>query len=244
MALASWRWIFGVLALAGAASLALTAFALPETLAPGLRTPARPRQIVAGCRRLLTNAEFVGLTFVGGFGLASFFVFIASASFVYTQTFGLTPTGFSLAFALNAIGFFGATQAAASLGERYGMARVVRVAIAGFALVAVALAVLVAAGFGTLAVVVGMLFVGNAFLGLVIPVTAVLSLDPHPDIAGLASSLGGTLQMLTGGLMIAVAGPFFDGTPLPMVVAIALCGLLAWGTSAAALRSGRVAEAR
>ena len=57
-----------------------------------------------------------------------------------------------------------------------------------------------------------MLFVANAFLGLVIPSTMVMALDPHPDIAGLASSLGGTLQMLAGGLMIALAGPFFDGT--------------------------------
>ena len=49
------------------------------------------------------------------------------------------------------------------------------------------------------------------------PTTMVMALDPHPDIAGLASSLGGTLQMLTGGVMIAVAGPFFDGTATPML---------------------------
>lgn len=241
MALAGWRWIFGVLALAAMASLALTAFALPETLAPAKRTPARPRQLAAGFRRLLTDPEFMGLTFVGGFGMASFFVFIASASFVYAQAYGLTPTGFSLAFAVNAIGFFAATQAAAGLGERFGMARLVRLAIAGFAITATALALLVAAGFGSLTLVIAMLFVGNAFLGLVIPVTAVLSLDPHPDIAGLASSLGGTLQMLTGGVMIALAGPFFDGTALPMVATIALCGLLAWGTAGLALRRAPLA---
>ena len=67
----------------------------------------------------------MGLTLIGGFAMSSFFVFIASASFVYTGQFGLSPTGFSLAFALNAIGFFAASQMAASLGERFGMARVV-----------------------------------------------------------------------------------------------------------------------
>ena len=46
--------------------------------------------------------------------MASFFIFIASASFVYTGQFGLSPTGFSLAFAMNAVGFFGASQMAAS----------------------------------------------------------------------------------------------------------------------------------
>jgi DHA1 family bicyclomycin/chloramphenicol resistance-like MFS transporter len=59
----------------------------------------------------------------------------------------------------------------------------------------------------------------------------VMALDPHPDIAGLASSLGGTVQMVTGGLMVALAGPFFDGTATPMVAAIALAGVLAVSTA-------------
>ena len=56
----------------------------------------------------------------------------------------------------------------------------------------------------------------------------VLALDNHGDIAGLASSLGGTLQMVAGGMMIAVASPFFDGTATPMITAIALCGIAAF----------------
>ena len=86
-----------------------------------------------------------------------------------------------------------------------------------------------------------MLFVGNAFLGLVMPTTMVMALDPHPDIAGLASSLGGTLQMLTGGAMIALAGPFFDGTATPMLAAIALAGAarLRRGAADVPRRAGR-----
>ena len=68
------------------------------------------------------------------------------------------------------------------------------------------------------------------------PTTMVMALDPHPDIAGLASSLGGTIQMLTGAAMIALAGPFFDGTAAPMVGAIALAGLLALVAAALTLR--------
>jgi DHA1 family bicyclomycin/chloramphenicol resistance-like MFS transporter len=175
--------------------------------------------------RLLTDRTFLVLTFVGGFGMASFFVFIASASFVYTQQFGLSAFGFSLAFALNAIGFFAATQFAATLGERYGMARVVSLAVIGFAASAFVLLALVLAGLGSLFVIVTFLFLGNVCLGLVIPATMVMALDEHGDVAGLASSLGGTLQMVAGGVIIALAGPFFNGTATPMVVAIALCAL-------------------
>ena len=66
----------------------------------------------------------------------------------------------------------------------------------------------------------------------------VMALDPHGEIAGLASSLGGTLQMVAGGVMIALAAPFFDGTALPMVAAIALCGVGALVMSRIALRGG------
>ena len=57
--------------------------------------------------------------------MASFFAFLASSSFVYIDHFGLTPTQYSLAFSVNAIGFIGASQFAATLGARFGMARVV-----------------------------------------------------------------------------------------------------------------------
>jgi DHA1 family bicyclomycin/chloramphenicol resistance-like MFS transporter len=184
----------------------------------------------------------MGLTMIGAFGMASFFIFLASASFVYTGQFGLSPTGFSIAFAINAVGFFAASQAAASLGERHGMARVIGAAVTGFAGTVILLFLLALAGLATLPVIVGMLLLANAFLGLVIPSAMVLALDPHPDIAGLASSLGGTLQMLTGGAMIALAAPFFDGTATPMLAAIALAGLGALAATLATLK-GRVRPA-
>ncbi len=225
IALVGWRAIFGFLGLAAIASLVLTRFALPETLAPEDRVPVHFGSLLSGARTLLTDRMFLGLTFTGGFGMASFFVFLASASFVYTGQYHLSPTGFSLAFALNALGFFAASQLAAGLGARFGARRVVLWATAGFAAATLATLALIASGFTALPVLMGGLFLGNAFLGLVIPTTMVMALDDHGDIAGLASSLGGTLQMLAGGAVTALSGLFFDGTALPMIAAIAACAL-------------------
>ncbi|MEP0520437.1 MAG: multidrug effflux MFS transporter [Hyphomicrobiales bacterium] len=224
----SWRTIFVILSAAAVASLFLTGFMLPETLKKENRVPVNVGNLLKGAKTLFTHRKFMGLTFIGGFGLASFFVFLASASFVYTGQFGLTPVGFSLAFAVNAIGFFAASQLAAGFGERFGMARTVFGAVIGFLYFTCLLLFLTAIGFGTLYVVVGVLFLANACMGLIIPTTMVMALDDHGEIAGLASSLGGTLQMLTGGVMVLVAGPFFDGTVMPMVVAIAMCGVFAF----------------
>lgn len=128
----TWRTIFVILSIAAIASLFLTGFMLPETLKRENRVPVNVGNLLRGAKTLLTDRKFMGLTFIGGFGLASFFVFLASASFVYTGQFGLTPVGFSLAFAVNAIGFFAASQLAASFGERFGMARTVFGAVIGF----------------------------------------------------------------------------------------------------------------
>ena len=238
--IADWRALFAVFVVAALASLSMARFALPETLPVDNRVAVNGANLIRGCKTLLTDRGFMALTLVGAFGMASFFVFIASGSFVYTGEFGLSPIGFSLAFAVNAVGFFGASQMAAPIGERFGMVRVVRVAVLGFAGATLFLLALGLAGLVNLYVLVAMLFCANAFLGLVIPTTMVLALEEHGEIAGLASSLGGMLQMLIGGLMVTVAGPFFDGTALPMVASIALCGVLALGVSAAMIRPQRI----
>lgn len=228
MALESWRAIFGALLVASVVSLLTLAFLQPETLAPAHRHPFHLAETRAAAAKLMADRGFLGLTFLGGFGMASFFVFISSAAFVYTDHYGLSPTGFSLAFAVNALGFFAASQAAGPLGMRFGPRPVMAAATAGFALFTLALAGLALAGISPLALVIGGLFCANACLGLVIPTAMVLALDDHGDEAGLASSLGGTLQMVTGGVMVAAAGPFFDGSPAPMLVTIALCGVAAF----------------
>lgn len=227
IAIGDWRLIFYFLCGAALVSLVLARVMLPETLARENRVPVNLGAMLRGSRHLFCDPYFMGLTFIGAFGMGSFFVFLSSASFVYTGQFGLSPTQFSLAFAVNAIGFFAASQVAGPLASRIGMSRVVLFGTLGFAFFACLLAVLGFAGFADLWVIIALLFCANAGLGLVIPSTMVMALDPHGDIAGLASSLGGAIQMLTGGAIVVLVSPFFDGTALPMIAAIALCALAA-----------------
>ena len=222
-----WRAIFGVLAVLAILSLMLTRFVLPETLKPQDIVPINLKTMMAGTKTLMTDRGFMGLTFIGAFGFASFIVFLASASFIYTGHYGLTPIQFSLAFAANAFGFIGASQFAPMLGMKYGMARVILFAVIGYAVFAFLLLGAVLAGFSDLTTVMVLLFFTFACQGLILPTTMVMALDDHGEIAGLASSLGGTLQMVSGGLVIAAFGPFFDGTPTPMVAAIAMSSLVA-----------------
>lgn len=233
-----WRSVFLVVTGAALLALVLVAASLRETRPPEERVPFNASSFLGGCATLLRDTHFMGLTFIGALGMSSFFAFLASSSFIYIDHFGLTPTQYSLAFAANAIGFIGASQFSAQLGQRFGMARVVTAAVAGYTSVALLLFVVTLAGAATLPVLIGLLLVTFAFLGLVIPATMVLALEDHGPIAGLASALGGTLQMVTGGMVIVAVSAVFDGTAFPMVTAIAACALGALALSLTTLRRG------
>ncbi|WP_444921309.1 multidrug effflux MFS transporter [Microbulbifer sp. CnH-101-G] len=219
-----WRSVFLLIALLTLASLFLAVTSLPETLHSQHRVPFRFNAMLGAFSTLLRDPVYVGLTCIGGLGIASFFSFLATASFLYTDFYGLTPTEFSLAFALNALGFFTSSQFAANLGARFGSVAVVKWATAGFAIGSLTMCMVVFSGFDQFWLLVAMLLTCNIFLGLVIPTSMVLSLEEHGPIAGTAAALGGAMQMLLGALAIVVTSLVFDGTPLPLTAAIAACG--------------------
>lgn len=237
-----WRAVFVAVTIAAIFSFLMVMFLLKETRPPEERVEVSVRSVLDGFGILLRDWRFLGLTFIGGFGMASFFAFLASSSFIYIGHFGLTPTQYSLAFSVNAIGFIGASQFSGTLAERFGISRVVSVAVACFTAMSVLMFVVVAAGVDNLAVLMALLFVAFAWLGLVIPSTMVLSLEDHGPIAGMASALGGTLQMITGAVMIAIASAFFNGRPMPMVTTIAVCAVIAFVLSRLTLRPNEAAQ--
>ena len=238
-----WRAVFAAVTVASLIGVALVATLLPETRPAEERISGNVRNVFGAFALLLRDRHFLGLTFIGGLGMSSFFAFLATSSFVYIGHYGLTPTQYSLAFSVNAIGFIGASQFAGRLGERFGMGRMVLTAVSLYAGFAALLFVLTLAGFDSLRVLIPLLFTSFAFLGLVIPSTMVLALEQHGPIAGIAAALGGTLQMVIGGVMIAIVGLFFDGTTLPMVSTIALTAAAALLVSLATLRKNELATA-
>ncbi|MFC5585665.1 multidrug effflux MFS transporter [Nitratireductor kimnyeongensis] len=222
-----WRAVFWSVTIAAVLGLVLLATALKETRPVEQRKGSSLRTALAGYRFLLGDRKFMGLTFIGGFGISSFFVYLSNSSFVLIDHYGLSPTLYSVFFSINAVAFFTMSQLTGRLTERYGLRRVVRVAVISYATTIVAMLAVMASGLQSLWVLASFLFVGYGFLGLVIPTTSVLAMDDHGTIAGTASALMGTLHFAIGAAAMAVSGLFFDGTPLPMATSIAVCAVLA-----------------
>jgi len=200
---------------------------LQETRLPAQRLDSGLRSALAGYWLLLRDGHYLGLVFIGAFAMAGFFTYLANSSFVLIDHYGLSPTMYSVAFGVNAAAFFAAAQLTGMLGERYGLVRLVQFGVLASSVVMLAMLAYYAMGGDRLAVLIVLYFIASGFMGLVIPTTGVLALEQHGAIAGTASALMGTLQMLTGALMMALVGLFTDGRPLPMVVGMAAGALVA-----------------
>ncbi|PBB90571.1 Bcr/CflA family drug resistance efflux transporter [Mesorhizobium sp. WSM3864] len=236
-----WRAVFWTVTGAAALATILLATSLKETRSAEERANSSFGTALAGYRYLISDCNFLGLTAIAGFGIASFFVYLSSSSFILIDHYGLSPSVYSVFFSINAVAFIGMSQLTGMLADRFGLKRVVWVAVTGYATVMVALFAIMASGVDRLDVMAALLFVGYGFLGLVIPTTSVLAMEEHGEIAGTASALMGTLHFAIGALAMGVAGLFFDGTPLPMVAGITLCAVISF--MLAKMTLGRAREA-
>ncbi|MGY5808295.1 multidrug effflux MFS transporter [Rhizobium sp. LEGMi198b] len=238
-----WRGVFWAVTIAAVIGLILLSTQLEETRAKAERSQSGLRSAMAAYRLLLSDRNFLTLTFIGGLGISSFLVYLANSPFVLIDHYGLTPTQYSFAFSINAVSFFSVSQLTGWLGERFGLVRVMRVAVAAFATTMALLAVVMSLGFNQLPVLIVFLFIGFGFLGLVIPTTGVLALEDHGEIAGTASALMGTLQFAAAAVAMIIAGLFFDGSALPMVGCVALCAVAALLLTQATIARRPAAEA-
>lgn len=219
----SWRAIFWVMVLAAGLGIILVAALLPETRTAEARSQSNFRSAIASYDTLLRDPHYLGLVFIASFGMSSYMIYVANSSFVLIDHYGLSPRLYSVVFSLNAVSFIGASQMNGRLSRRFGLKRLIRTAVTGFALASLALFALFELGLGSLPLMCALLFVAYGFLGMVIPTSAVLALDGHGKIAGTASALMGTLQFVTASSVIGIASIFADGTALPMVATVAAC---------------------
>jgi DHA1 family bicyclomycin/chloramphenicol resistance-like MFS transporter len=234
--LGGWRAVFWSVLVAAVVGWAILG-TLAETRPPAERSQSSIRSVVAAYGLLLRDRHFLGLAFISGFGLSSFFVYLSNSPFVLIEHYHLSPRLYSVCFSANAASFFALAQFTSWLAARFGLRRLVRGAVIVYAATMLALLAVFAAGVDSLYVLAAFLFVGYGCLGLVIPTTAVLALEEYGDIAGTASALIGTIQFVTGAVIMLFVGSFLNGTALPMIAGIAGCAAVALVLVQTTLRS-------
>ncbi|HET7091934.1 MAG TPA: Bcr/CflA family efflux MFS transporter, partial [Thermomicrobiales bacterium] len=222
---ASWRGVFGALALIGVALLAASVFGLGETLPAERRQAGGIPAALRTFRGLLAERRFVGFALVCGFAFAAGIVYISVSPFVLETAYGLSPQSLSLLFGVNALGLAGMAQISARLTGRVAPQALLAWGVAGIAGAGAALLIVTLGGLG-LGGVLASLFLLVASLGLVAPNATTLALaDVDPGRAGSASALLGLLQMSIGAVIAPLVGLAGATTAVPMAVGIVAFGL-------------------
>jgi DHA1 family bicyclomycin/chloramphenicol resistance-like MFS transporter len=227
IAATGWRGVFWAVTIAAVIGLAMVATVLKETRPAEERVESSLGGALKAYGVLLRDWHYLGLVFIGAFAMAGFFTYLANSSFVMIDHYGLSPTLYSIAFGVNAAAFFGAAQLNGPLCQRFGIVRVVKFSVSACGLVMTAMFAYYLGGGDRLSVLIVLYFIASGLMGFVIPTTSVLALEKHGAIAGTASALLGTMQMLTGSVVMAIVGAFTNGKPLPMVAGMAGGALIA-----------------
>ncbi len=225
----SWRLSFIALTLVGLALVVVGGLGLEETLTFERRRAGGLRESLAVFRNLVADASFVGWAVASGLAAGAMFVYIAASPFVLEGVYGVSPQGFSLLFALNAMGIVAAGQASAKLVQRLGQLRLLILGLAGGLAGGLGLLLAVLAGAG-LAAVVSALFLVVATVGLVLPNATALALSNQARVAGSASALLGLVQFAIGAAVAPLAGAAGVRPALTMallIVALRLGAVLA-----------------
>ncbi len=199
-----WRGIFWVLGGVGVALLLVVVLALPETLDPQDRHAGGVRELVGHGGGVVRDRLFLAVLCAGAAGGVAFFTYLSMSPFVLQEEFGLTPQGFSLAFAAGALANIAGSQTSRLVVRRWGPLNVYLGGITATLLATAAFLAIALAGTGPAGVIAALAgFMLCAGVGG--PNGQALALTHHRARAGTASALLGVATFLFGPVLAPVA---------------------------------------
>ncbi|MFN3945619.1 MAG: multidrug effflux MFS transporter [Allosphingosinicella sp.] len=226
----SWQLIFIGLGLYGGAVLLWAMLRLPETHPPEKRRLLSPALLWEAFVTTVATRVSIGNTVAQMLVMGGLFAFINSIQQIVFDVFG-APELIALVFAAIA----GPMALSSWLNSRI----VVRLGARGVALRALGLFTTIATLHFAVAALAGewlIVFIllqalAMATFGLIGANLGALAMEPLGHVAGTASSIQGVITTVGGALIGLAVGRAFDGTTLPFLAGLAICGALALVTA-------------
>jgi MFS transporter, DHA1 family, multidrug resistance protein len=229
LAIGGWRAIYAFLCLAGVALLVAVGSGLPETR----RRAPNGLGVLSGFARMLGHRRAFGYALTNAMGFGALFAYISGSPLVLMGALGVSAPTYALIFAIASCGL----MAGASLNSRVACSAAashiaLAVALVASLLSAIVLIAVTADGIASLATLLPPLLVHTFCRGVSSPNATHGALEPMGEIAGLASSVVGFLQMATAAVSSALVALLFPvlGPPAMALVmtGFSLAAVLAW----------------
>ena len=226
LTVAPWPWVFGVLAVGGAAFATWAAVRLPETLHPEDRMPIQVDRIASAFRQALTNRQSIGYTFAITAISGALFGFINSSQQIFFDVFH-EPRLFTVVFAVVAGGIAVASLLNARLVERLGSRLISHTALMGFIAMSSIHAAVALSGHETIWTFAVLQALTMFCFGFIAGNFSAMAMEPMGHIAGTASSAQGFISTTVGASLGFLIGQQFNGSAAPMTMGFLCLGLTA-----------------
>ncbi|WP_084860436.1 multidrug effflux MFS transporter [Salibaculum halophilum] len=232
--LSGWRSIFLAFVVFSLIGMTWLGLRQPETLAAADRRPLRLSLLWAAIRDMAAHPTVRLSIAVQALAFGMLFSTISSIQQIFDVTYGRAES-FPLWFGAIAIAAASATVLNSQIVMRVGMRAIVKAMFTvQIGLSALTAAAIWAGALGGLEFYLYVFWTTSVFFqaGLTIGNLNALGMEPVGHIAGMAASIMASIGTV-GAVLIAVpVGLAFDGTPLPLAVAVCLCASLAlWLTA-------------
>ena len=220
---APWRWIFLVLAAYGVILLVWSLLRLPETLRPEYRRTLHWRSLLQSAWTVIREPQSRGYTLALTASFGVLIAYIASIQQIVFEAFG-APGAIGLVFGAIAAPMALSSWANSRIVSRFGLRRVGHSAALALALLSLAhAAIALVAGEGLVQFIVLQALTMMCF-GLTSANLSTLAMEHMSPIAGIASSIQGTIGTIGAALIGFLIGQSFDGTIHPFLWGTAACG--------------------
>lgn len=215
-----WRGPFAAIAIFGLLMLVGIRLFIPETRTPVAgQHPAR--QLLDNTREFFSHRQSI-------FGLLmiilppiGFMSVITVSSALIVETYGQSVLNFGLIFAAAGLAILLGSAINRVLVERFELLQLIGLAISIIAAASVQFIIILVLDQAPLWWLWGNVCLFFLGIGMLLPNATVLALDPLPKIAGVASSIIGTLQNITGALGALGGAWLFTGSVRSSVILLA-----------------------
>ncbi|QPF76608.1 multidrug effflux MFS transporter [Roseateles sp. DAIF2] len=222
-----WRAALLATGLAGAATLALIALRVPESLARPNPRALHPGPLLHNWWTVARHPVFVAYALLTAFAYATLYSFLAGSSFVFIGLLGVSREAYGLVLGSSAAVYIGGTFACRHWLPRLGLAATVKRGAVFTLCGSLLMGGLALAGFAQVATVLLPHWIIIFGHGVLQPCGQAGAVGPFPRQAGAASALSGFLIALMAFGVGAWLSWVLDGrTVLPLALSIAGFGLL------------------
>jgi DHA1 family bicyclomycin/chloramphenicol resistance-like MFS transporter len=229
LTIGSWRLIYVIQAGIGAFLLLAVLLGFTESARIDPTSRLAPAVAIRSYVRVMTHPLSFAYVLVGAAGGATVFAYVTGSSLFFVDVVGLRPDQYGLIFSACSAAVMSGALFDGCLGRRgISAAWVLTIGLTVSAAASATLLAMTVAGWTQPAVIAALLMAVALAFGMTMPNVMNATMQPLPEIAGVAGAAAGSIQMTAGAASSGLVAILFDGrSAFSMAAVMATCSLLA-----------------